>query len=292
MRNDQVFKSGRQSDVVESIVDLIAYPVHKPESDAYQQLLVSAREQLALVGCVRFSQFIKKHWQRNLRTETEVLAPLALFSREEYTPYGTASDPSFPEGHPHRKPHRTTSGNVTRDLIPETTLIQQLYQSPLFQTFIADCLESDLIYPFRDPMRGLIINAMPHDTTLGWHFDANEFVVSLMTKRAKSGGLFEYCPNIRSPGSENYEAVRNVLDDNSDLIKKLDLQVGDIQIFKGRFSLHRVAPTQGQRLTAIFGYSREPDYIGSVESTLRVYGRVMQEHVDADHIRHSDGLTD
>jgi hypothetical protein len=198
----------------------------------------------------------------------------------------------FAEGHPRRNPHRTTSGNVTRDLIPETTLIQRLYQSPLFQAFIADCLESDLIYPFRDPMRGLIINAMPHDTTLGWHFDANEFVVSLMTKRADAGGLFEYCPNIRSPGNENYPAVQDVLDDNSDLIRKLDLQVGDIQIFKGRFSLHRVAPTQGQRHTAIFGYSREAGYIGSVESTMRVYGRVMREHIDADHIRHSDGLTD
>jgi hypothetical protein len=292
MRNDQSLRNNRHSDIVESIVDLVAYPVHKPESDAYQQQLVSAREQLALVGCVRFSQFIKRHWQQKLHTETEALAPLALFSREEYTPYGTASDTSFPEGHPRRNPHRTTSGNVTRDLIPETTLIQQLYQSPLFKTFIADCLESDLIYPFRDPMRGLIINAMPHDTTLGWHFDANEFVVSLMTKHASDGGLFEYCPNIRSPGNENYEAVQSVLDDNSELIKKIDLQVGDIQIFKGRFSLHRVAPTQGQRHTAIFGYSREPGYIGSVESTLRVYGRVMQEHMDADHIRHSDGLAD
>jgi hypothetical protein len=56
--------------------------------------------------------------------------------------------------------------------------------------------------------------------------------------------------------------------------------------------MHRVAPTQGQRHTAIFGYSREPGYIGSVESTQRIYGRVMQEHIDADHIRHSDGLSD
>ena len=83
-----------------------------------------------------------------------------------------------------------------------------------------------------------------------------------------------------------------MLDEKSNLVKKLDLQVGDIQIFKGRFSLHRVAPTVGQRHTAIFGYSREPGFIGSVESTMRVYGRVMQEHIDADHIRHSDGLAD
>jgi hypothetical protein len=279
-------------DIVGSIVDLNHYPLHEPQSQIYQRLLASAREQLGSSGCVRFSQFIGKQWQAELCVETEALAPLALFSREEYTPYGTAPDLSFPSGHPRCNPHHTTSGNVTRDLIPETTLIQRLYQSKLFQAFIADCLESDVIYPFRDPMRGLIINAMPDNTTLGWHFDANEFVVSLMTKRADGGGRFEYCPAIRNPGNENYPAVQDVLDDRSEQVIKLDLQVGDIQIFKGRFSLHRVAPTVGQRHTVIFGYSREPGYIGSVASTMRVYGRVMQEHIDADHIHHSDGLAD
>jgi hypothetical protein len=133
---------------------------------------------------------------------------------------------------------------------------------------------------------------MPDNTTLGWHFDANEFVVSLMTRKADRGGCFEYCPNIRAPAAENYERVRAVLEDDRRAVKVLDLEVGDIQIFKGRFSMHRVAPTTGRRQTVIFGYSREPGYIGSVESTQRIYGRVMQAHIDADHIRHSDGLSD
>ena len=139
-------------------------------------------------GCIRFNQFIKNDYLTDLRRETESLAPQALFSIEEYTPYGTPPDYSFPDGHPRNNTHRTTSGNVTRDLIPKSTLIQQIYLNPLFQRFIADCLEALEIFPFRDPMRGLIINAMPNNTTLGWHFDANEFVVSLMTKKAEQGG--------------------------------------------------------------------------------------------------------
>jgi alkylated DNA repair dioxygenase AlkB len=281
-----------QADIVEQLVDLARFPLTDPEFSAYRSLIAAARQQLAADGCVRFSQFILQQWQTKLLQETENLAPQALFSREEYTPYGTPPDDSFPPGHPRCNTHRTTSGNVTRDLIPETTLIQQLYQSTAFQAFVADCLDSSQIFPFRDPMRGLIINAMPHDTTLGWHFDANEFIVSLMTQKADAGGEFEYCPNIRSPGSENYGAVQQVLQGERDLIRVLDLQVGDIQIFKGRFSLHRVAPTVGRRHTVIFGYAREPGYIGSVASTMRVYGRVMQAHIDADHIRHSDGLAD
>lgn len=292
MADGQTSRSDRQVDIVEQLVDLARFPVTSIESAAYRALIASARQQLAADGCVRFSQFILRQWQPRLLQETEKLAPQALFSREEYTPYGTPPDDSFPTGHPRGKTHRTTSGNVTRDLIPETTLIQQLYQSPAFQAFVADCLDSKQIFLFRDPMRGLIINAMPDSTTLGWHFDANEFIVSLMTRHADAGGELEYCPNIRIPGNENYTAVQGVLDGERTLVKVLDLQVGDIQIFKGRLSLHRVAPTSGQRHTVIFGYAREPGYIGSVESTMRVYGRVMQEHIDADHIRHSDGLTD
>ncbi len=277
---------------IQRLVDCAVYPVDNPKSDIYQELVKDAQAQLTADGCVRFGQFINPDYHTILRDETESLALLALFSTEEYTPYGTPPDYSYEDGHPRNNTHRTTSGNVTRDLIPETSPVQQLYQSLLFQNFIADCLHADRIFQFHDPMRGLTINAMPDNTTLGWHFDANEFVVSLMTQKADNGGVFEYCPNIREPDNENYDAVRAVLENRSNAVKKLDLQVGDIQIFKGRFSMHRVASTTGKRQTVIFGYSREPGFIGSVESTMRIYGRVMQEHIDADHIRHSDGLAD
>ena len=284
--------SATQVDLIKQLVDLDQYPVNAPGSPNYVALIDQARAALAQDGCVRFAQFIKAEYQARLLAETERLESLASFSSEEYTPYGTAPDVSFPAGHPRNNPHRTTSGSVTRDLIPPSTLIQQLYADANFQQFVADCLDAGQLFPFRDPMRGLIINAMPDKATLGWHFDANEFVVSLMTRKAEQGGEFEYCPDIRQPGTENYDRVEAVLNGDRNQVKQLDLQVGDIQIFKGRFSMHRVAPTIGRRHTVIFGYSREPGYIGSVESTLRIYGRYMQEHVDADPIRHSDGLSD
>ena len=107
-----------------------------------------------------------------------------------------------------------------------------------------------------------------------------------MTQRAGKGGLFQYCPDIRAPGHENFDDVKGVLDGKVDLVKGLDLQVGDLQIFKGRYSLHRVNRiVKGTRHTVIFGYAREPGFIGSVASTKKVYGRVMQEHIDAENTR-------
>jgi hypothetical protein len=56
--------------------------------------------------------------------------------------------------------------------------------------------------------------------------------------------------------------------------------------------MHRVTHVRGLRLTVLFGYAREPGFIGNVASTLRVYGRVMQAHINAENRRNSDGLVD
>ena len=276
-----------------SLIDLARYPIHDLDSPVMRDVIANARRDLAESGCVRLSGFIRASAHNLLASETTSLAPLALHSSEAYTPYGTGPDESFPEAHPRRRAHRSTSGSVTRDLIPMTTAIQQIYANPELMALVAACLEADEIHQFADPMRGLIINAMDEGHVLGWHFDANEFIVSLMTRRADQGGTFEYCPNLRAPGDENYAAVQSVLDGDKEHMTNLDLQVGDLQIFKGRYSLHRVNRIEsGTRHTVIFGYSRQPGFIGSVASTMKVYGRVMPEHIVAENTRHSDGLAD
>ena len=32
-----------------------------------------------------------------------------------------------------------------------------------------------------------------------WHFDGNEFTVSILIQEAEEGGLFEFVPDIRKP---------------------------------------------------------------------------------------------
>ena len=74
-------------------------------------------------------------------------------------------------------------------------------------------------------------------------------------------------------------------------MRVLDLAVGDLQLFRGRYSLHRVARTMGERHTVLFGFSEKPGYIANVETTMLGYGRVTQAHIDADaSISSIDGL--
>ena len=94
-----------------------------------------------------------------------------------------------------------------------------------------------------------------------------------------TGGAFEYAPGIRK-GSENFSEVGRVLDGTSKLIKVLELEPGDLQLFRGRYSLQRVTPLIGStpRYVAIFSYVEQPDMVGSLERTEQLYGRTLPIH--------------
>ncbi len=99
----------------------------------------------------------------------------------------------------------------------------------------------------------MIVNTADEGEGFPWHYDTNNFTITLAIQNADEGGLFEYAPNIRR-GGENFEEVKKVLAGASDKIHRLALDAGDLQLFKGRYSLHRVSPLRGKtpRHVAIF----------------------------------------
>ena len=100
------------------------------------------------------------------------------------------------------------------------------------------------------------------------------------------GGAFEYAAGIRED-SENFDEVARVLDGRSEKITRLNLEPGDLQLFRGRNSLHRVAPLEGnrRRYVAIFSYVEEPGMVGSPERTRQLYGRVLPIHLERAGLR-------
>ena len=77
------------------------------------------------------------------------------------------------------------------------------------------------------------------------------------------------------------------------LVRRLELRPGDLQLFRGRYSLHRVSTVRGERArhTAIFAYSERPGVLGSAERTRQLFGRVLPEHTAAAAVR-GDQLLD
>lgn len=273
-------------------VDLDAWPIHAPESAAYARRIEEVRAALQDRGCARVDGFIRPEYREQFDAEINGVSHEAHFSTSEVNPYFTKDDPSLPENHPRRRFSTNTNGFVAMDRLPEDGIALALYRDPDFQRFITDALEEEKLYTFDDPLAGIVVNVMTEGQELAWHYDTNEFIVSLLTRKPLQGGEFEYVPDLRRPGNECYDEVSKVLDGESDRVKRLSLELGDLQIFKGRFSLHRVVKGRGERHTVIFGYAKEPGFIGRVERTLKVHNRVTQAHIDAESRVRNDGLED
>jgi hypothetical protein len=270
-----------ETPLLERVVDTRRYPLSEPDNPARHDLVSRVRRELHDVGCSVLPDFIRPSLTAILRRQGAAIAPKAHHRVEVVNAYNIDLDTPLPDGHPGRI--RLVRGNafVARDHIPQTDLIHRLYVDGCFQRFVADCVGLPAVHPLADPLSGLCLNVVSPGLSHPWHFDTNEFSVSVLTQPAEAGGVFEYCPNIRSPQDENLDDVRGVLTGRrDDLVHRLTLRPGDLQLFAGRFSLHRVTTVDGPmaRHSAIFAYSGRRGVVGSVERTRQLFGRVLPEH--------------
>jgi len=269
---------------VEQVVNTARYPLAEPTSAAWQNMVSRAQHELRQLGCSVLPGFIRESLLGPLQRECARLAPLAYYDVEVVNAYNIATDSLLPDDHPGRVTMERGNAFVARDRIAQDTIIHQLYTSQLFQHFIATCFELPRVHELADPLAGLCLNVVGPGMAHPWHFDTNEFTVSMLTQESQEGGVFEYCPNIRSARAENFDDVRAVLAGHGEhFVRHPPLRVGDLQLFKGRYSLHRVTTVQGEaaRHSAIFAYSERPGVIGSVSRTKQLFGRVLPEHLVA-----------
>jgi hypothetical protein len=277
---------------VTELIDLETYPIGDWDDPALIEKMRSYRNDLRRSGCAVIRDFIRPECIGMLQDESRELSQFAYFSNRKVNPYATQEDPALSPDDPRRTFQAFSNGFVARDVIPADSIASRLYHHPAFQRFVADLLELPTIYEYADPIAGLVINVMPDGSALPWHFDTNDFVVSLLTVKPDNGGLFEYCSDLRSPRNENFPSVKAILNGDRSGVVSLELQPGDVQLFRGRNSLHRVTSTVGERHTVLFGYATQPGVIGRAERTRVVYGRVHEAHLEAEARSRVDGLLD
>ncbi|HEY8527053.1 MAG TPA: hypothetical protein VIL48_18925 [Acidimicrobiales bacterium] len=279
---------------VADVVDTDRYPIFDPDSPAWRAVVERARRDLDRAGCSVLAGFVRSNRVELLRRQGAAVAPRAHAEVAVVNVYNVAADADLPAAHPGRIALERGNAFVPRDRIPADHAIHRLYASPQVQALVAACFGLPAVHPLSDPLSGLCLNVIAPGRSHPWHFDTNEQAVSLLTQAPEGGGVFEYCPRIRRPGDENLDAVRGVLTGRRpDLIRRLVLRPGDLQLFAGRFSLHRVTTVAGHtaRHSAIFAYSENPGVVGSPERARQLFGRVLPVHRAARSGRR-DGLLD
>lgn len=260
------------------LINLEDYPIHVP-GGRRDAVLAKVRADLATDGCAVLKRFLTSDGIAALAQEAEAVADKGHWSRNRTNPYFTQDDPGLPEGDPRRRFYDRSNAFVPADNFARGGPLRSVYDAPGFDGFIRDCLEEEHFYRYADPLADVIVNVAEEGGGFPWHFDTNNFTVTLAIQNAEEGGAFEYAAGIRE-GDENFEEVTKVLDGTSDKVTVLELEPGDLQLFRGRYSLHRVAPLRGprRRYVAIFSYVQEPGMVGAPERTRQLYGRTLPIH--------------
>ena len=279
------------------LVDLQAFPIHDPACAGYVAAVDTARDGLRSEGCAVLRSFVRPEAVTRLNNEIVERKHATHYSTQVINPYfHTALNPDYPADHPVNTFIERSSGFIPGDAWDPGCATDVLFRAPEVARFIADCLEIPALYCYDDPLAGLTSNICDPGQQFTWHFDTNDFAVTVLVQPADEGGLFEYVPRIRSADDEGFDAIAGVLAGGREGVRTLELRPGDLQIFRGRYSLHRVTRVGAgsrPRHAAIFAYTLEPGVIGRVERTRQLFGRVLAEHEEAERQRvRSDALLD
>ena len=281
---------------VENLIDLNNYPIHRPDSAEYLEIVKSVRLDLAEDGCAVLSNFLSVEGLDTITNEAEERKSQAYYAESKLcNVYLANGNPNEAEDHPQNIFLERTNGFITADLLGKGTYSHMLYHWQPLREFLTICLSKKKLYIYEDPVSNMIVNLCKPGQTFNWHFDTNEFTITFLLKGAESGGYFEYVPNLRTKSDECFDEVKKVLNGDRSRVKRLNLNAGDLQFFLGRFSLHRVTHNTGStdRLLLIQSFTEMPGIIGNPQRVKDLYGKTTKDHKDkvGDRAR-SDQLLD
>jgi hypothetical protein len=266
----------------ERLVDTARYPVLDLEAAAARAVVAQGRAALADDGLCLLPGFVAPAALAAMAAEAQGLAPGAFRRDHMYGvwTYGADSD-DFPEGHPQRVRHLTRHGSVAFDRLGPGSPIRTLFEWQGLTRLVAALTGNPVLYNSADPLAACVITVLGDGDAHGWHYDDNDFVVSLLLQSAERGGAFEYAPDIRGEDDENddenYGAVAALFAGDRSRLKTAALAPGGLALFRGRRSLHHVTPVGGprDRLIVLFSYDRRPGMMFRADTHRSVFGRTL-----------------
>ena len=249
---------------IADIVDLERYPIFEPESPAAGALVRAGRDRLAATGVFTLPGFIRPRALAAMRDEADRLCPES-FRRIDHRN-------GFPPGM--GESTRVSLGCVGYDQMSSGSAMRRLFLWDGLTRFVSEVLERHPCFRSADPIASCMVTELSPGDELGWHFDPNDGVVTLMLRSAGSGGAFEYVPNVRQRDDLS-AVIEETLAGGCRLLQELDGRPGTLTLFNGLQSLHRVAPVTAppSRLMLVFSYDAVPDQQFGEDVRLRFFGR-------------------
>jgi len=257
-------------------IDLSLYPLDRPDSEAYRSLVSSKRSELDRQQYCTMPGFLLDDRRREIAAA--VLGQLQNTNRadsERNVYLERTRTPSLPENHPKNIFARGSYNMMGAHLLPQDSPLKGLYYWTPMQQFIADIVTVAKLYPSADPYQPVNVLCQGEGDRSAWHFDSsNAFTMTLMLQAPEAGGEFEMAPNTRSDTDPNYAGVAKLLLGDESKAIRVSRAEGELVIFRGCNSAHRVTPIRGKRrrLMCVMVYENEPGVIGDPVVNETVYG--------------------
>jgi hypothetical protein len=257
---------------MKNVINYERYPISK--LDARQAILADARKQLAESGSASFPDFVHPDALQNMLDEGLAKYPLAHRRDQELTINGKwdATAPAEAGLNHRTSPYRMWV--LGSDLLSPHGAIRQLYLSEEMRDLIREAVEVPALFTVADPLIDVNLTYMADGDQHGWHYDGNEFVVSLILQLPERGGVFEYAPGASSLSSTEIE---DILNGRSSLTRTQSVAPGTLLVFRGSQALHRVSPIKGdkRRIIALLSYHTEPGFVFPLMVKQNSLGRSM-----------------
>jgi hypothetical protein len=261
----------------ERLVDLDRYPLFDPAGRT--AILEAGRRNLAECGAAVLPGFLLPDGVALLAAEAMASMPAAHRRDRMLRAYGRAPEDWMAADHPVRRTSPYRMRVLATDQMDPAGATLGLYEWQPLTELVRDLLGLYALYRVEDPLMHCNFTYLGDGDEHGWHFDGNDFVVSLLLQSARRGGAFEYAPGIRSADDENFDGVAAVMNGSPGLTRLLAVEPGTLALFRGRQALHRVTRVEGNRprIILLLSYDERRDTIWGPEAQRRVFGRAAGE---------------
>ena len=252
------------------------YPLTKPGSNNWEHLVDQYKSSLEESGFCILKKFVQKQVINKMVNEADQSYHLSHYCEDNHNVFFQDNE-SLSANHPLRIKEHTSLNSIPYDLMDPKNALHQLYNWDPLMNFLSPILGHTL-YRMADPMAALTINCMSENQNHGWHYDESQVTITLLIQKPLSGGLFQCVPNLRNKDCDNFSNLGSILNGDQKDIVTLDVEPGDLLIFAGFFSLHRVTPVKGEktRYVGTLCYKDKPNVLNSPEVQQLFYGRINQ----------------
>ena len=253
-----------------TIADLHRFPIQE------KPFQTACRSTLEQTGVLVLNGFLKPPIVRAIYDEGLANRQHAYFCEQSHNVYLMPPDNSYPKDHPRNREIVSTKGCICDDIIDANSPLKRLYKDIAFKNFLCYILGESALFEYADPLSSINLHYADPGQELGWHFDNSSFATTLMIDAPEQGGAFEYVISLRDAdsGDMNFNGVADVLEGRRS-VQTLQIEAGDLVVFRGRNALHRVAPVGGSktRMLVVLAYNSEPGIALSEQARLTFFGR-------------------